>query len=96
MSAVTVMRVLLFVVAFVYAERSWRCEGDCNAGVNAGHEYVGGTRAPIYYMYYMCIGSLGGTRRSGSVSIAADMLGMSVDEELVECVKCVCAWLWAV
>ena len=49
--------------------------------VSAGHKYVGGTCG------------------SGIVSSAADVLGMSVVRTMrgvVECVKCVCVWLWAV
>ena len=43
-------------------------------------------------------GHVGGTRGSGIVSSAADVLWMSVVlrcEELVEYDRCVCIWLWA-
>ena len=72
--AVTVMHVLLFFVACVYAARLLGCEGDGNAGVGSG----GGVVAVSAYM--------GGTRGSGVLSSAADVLEMSV----VRCVGGVC------
>ena len=45
-------------------------------------------------MVLVSAGIVGGTRGSGIVSCAADVLGMR--EKLVECVKCVCVWLGTV
>ena len=80
--AVTVMRVLLFVLDVCMLG----CVSDGNAGVWDGRG-VGGISAWHEYV--------GGTCGSGSVSNAADVLGMGVVremrlKELVECVKCVC------
>ena len=47
--AVTVMRVLLFVLQCVSAERVWRCEVDGNAGVGVG---CGECRACGWYTWY--------------------------------------------
>ena len=64
--AVTVMHVLFFFVACVYAARLLGCKGDSNACVGSGGCVV----AVSAYM--------GGTRSSGVLSSAGDGLEMSV------------------
>ena len=48
-------------------------------------------------MVVVCAGHVGGTRGSGIVSSADDVLGMSVVRGMRgvgrECLKCVCVWL---
>ena len=61
--AVTVMHVLLFM----YSERVWGCEGDGNAGVGMDEVSV-----------MVSAGHVGGTRGSGIVYSAAEVLWMSV------------------
>ena len=64
--AVTVMRVLLFVLDVILLRE---CEGNGNAGVGDGGGVVG---VSTEYEY------VGGTRGSGIVSSAADVLGISM------------------
>ena len=68
--AESVMRVVCTVVCvtWVHAERGWECEGDGNAGVGGG----GGCVVVVSARH------IGGTRGSGVVSSAADVLGMCV------------------
>ena len=85
-------------VACVYAERVWWCEVDGNAGVGVAEVWL-----------WLSAGHVGGTRGSGIVSSAADVLWMSVVRGRVWCV-CVCVggrcgwrgrvsgwedWVWA-
>ena len=77
MVAVTVMRVLLFVLHVCMLRE---CEGARVAEIGAGGDVVS-------------VGHVGGTRCSCIVSSAGDVLEMPGCvgwKELVECVKCVC------
>ena len=69
--AVTVMRVLLFVL---YVCMLRECEGDRNAGVGDGEAVA-----------MVSAGHVGGTRGSGIVSSAVYVLGVSVVRGMVTC-----------
>ena len=77
--AVTVMHVLLFVLHVCMLRKRVRVRDE-----NAGMGDVGS-------VVVVTAGHVGGTRGLGIVPSALDVIVMSV--ELVECVKCVCAWL---
>ena len=77
--AVTVMRVLLFVLHVCMLRE---CEGDTNAGVGDGGD-----------VFVVTEGHVGDKRCSSTVSSAADVLGMNV-VRWMRGVGGVCDWVW--